>query len=121
MLATWLPDDSGGKHGGYQSCKAARGCEQLKILIVIFAVVTVQELLRVGIPPDSKCLDRDTVDSTTPTKAEPFVPSLGPLSVADTRESTHSDSSFIESLVGTLASNKTEDVSANAGIGNDWR
>lgn len=39
QLAAQLSCDRGGYHGGYQSCKVERGCEQLKVLIVIFAVV----------------------------------------------------------------------------------
>ncbi|TKY54737.1 WD repeat-containing protein 76 [Spatholobus suberectus] len=64
-------------------------------------VIRVRRSLRTrGIPPDCKGLDGDTVDSTTPTKAEPSVVSLGPLSMADARESALSDSSFVESLIG---------------------
>ncbi|RDY03582.1 WD repeat-containing protein 76 [Mucuna pruriens] len=63
--------------------------------------IVVRRSLRTrGIPPASKGLDGDTVDSTTPAKTEPSVESLGPLSMADACESTPSGSSFVESLVG---------------------
>lgn len=56
-----------------------------------------------GIAPDSKGLDGDTVNSNsiTPrkTETERSNVNLGPLSMADARESTHSDSAFVELLV----------------------
>ncbi|KAL2338484.1 hypothetical protein Fmac_012930 [Flemingia macrophylla] len=54
-----------------------------------------------GIPPDSKGLEGDTVDSVaTPVETEPSVVNSGPLSMADARESTHSDAAFVQSLMG---------------------
>ncbi|KAK7388333.1 hypothetical protein VNO78_23147 [Psophocarpus tetragonolobus] len=53
-----------------------------------------------GIPPDSKGLDEDTVGPTTPAKPESSFESLGPISMADARESKQSDGSFVESLLG---------------------
>ncbi|KAH1117803.1 hypothetical protein GLYMA_17G103900v4 [Glycine max] len=62
-----------------------------------------------GIPPDSKGLVGDSVGPTTPTKTKPSVVNLGPISMADARESAHSDSSFVESLMG-MAQLEAQDV-----------
>lgn len=65
-------------------------------------VIRVRRSLRTrGIPPDFEGLDGDSVAPTAPSKEDPpSVVSLGPLSMANARESAHSDSSFIESLMG---------------------
>ncbi|XP_040864091.1 WD repeat-containing protein 76 isoform X1 [Glycine max] len=67
-----------------------------------------------GIPPDSKGLDGDSVGPTTPRKTEPSVVSLGPISMADARESDHSDSFFVESLMG-MAQLKAQYASVEKG------
>ncbi|KAK7347563.1 hypothetical protein VNO80_22098 [Phaseolus coccineus] len=65
-------------------------------------VIRVRRSLRTrGIPPDCGGLDGDSVCPTTPSEEKPPCDvSLGPLSMASARESAHSDSSFIESLMG---------------------
>lgn len=61
-----------------------------------------------GIPPDSKGLDGDTVNfSPTKTEIEPSNVNLGPLSLDDARESTHSDSAFVE-LLSCLAQKEAQ-------------
>lgn len=79
-------------------------------------VIRVRRSLRTrGIPPDCEGLDRDSVAPTTPSKEKPLsVVSLGPLSMATARESAHSDSSFIESLMGMA-----QDVSVPKGNAGD--
>ena len=67
-----------------------------------------------GIPPDSKGLVGDSVGPTTPTKTKPSVVNLGPISMADARESAHSDSSFVESLMG-MAQLEAQDVRVEKG------
>ncbi|KAH1217028.1 WD repeat-containing protein 76 [Glycine max] len=67
-----------------------------------------------GIPPDSKGLDGDSVGPTTPRKTEPSVVSLGSISMADARESDHSDSFFVESLMG-MAQLKAQYASVEKG------
>ncbi|KOM32924.1 hypothetical protein LR48_Vigan01g248000 [Vigna angularis] len=65
-------------------------------------VIRVRRSLRTrGNPLDCEGLDGDSVAPTTPSKEKPLsVVSLGLLSMATARESAHSDSSFIESLMG---------------------
>ncbi|KAK7345993.1 hypothetical protein VNO80_20506 [Phaseolus coccineus] len=54
-----------------------------------------------GIPPDCGGLDGDSVCPTTPSDEKPPCDvSLGPLSMANARESAHYDSSFLESPMG---------------------
>ncbi|WVZ11048.1 hypothetical protein V8G54_015578 [Vigna mungo] len=79
-------------------------------------VIRVRRSLRTrGIPPDCEGLDRDSVAPTTPSEEKPpSVVSLGPLSMATARESAHSDSSFIESLMGMA-----QDVSVPKGNAGD--
>ncbi|XP_047169311.1 WD repeat-containing protein 76-like isoform X2 [Vigna umbellata] len=91
-------------------------------------VISVRRSLRTrGIPPDCEGLNRDSVApttlsretpppvSTTRSKEKPpSVSSLGPLSMATARASAHSDSSFIESLMGMA-----QDVSVPKGNAGD--
>ncbi|KAK7347726.1 hypothetical protein VNO80_22265 [Phaseolus coccineus] len=65
-------------------------------------VIRVRSSLRTrGIPPDCGGLDGDSVCPTTPSEEKPpWDVSLGPLSMANSRESAHYDSSFIESPMG---------------------
>ncbi|CAJ1944764.1 unnamed protein product [Sphenostylis stenocarpa] len=75
-------------------------------------VIKVRRSLRTrGIPPDCEGVEGDSVDPITSSKEEQ---PLGPLSMADARESDHSDSSFVESLMG-MAQNEAQDGSVQKG------